>query len=187
MDIFLSSPHNQWVMLSLLFTNTTKTPYTEKLFLPWLRRTEKIMPPIPEEQVELILVDDKTIQTLNFEWRGLNKPTDVLSFANREVEEEGMRALRLHGEESVFIEDASVASSGVSKSSGGLPIASSLGQIFISIPTARRNAKAMNQSLEKELQFLFVHGLLHLLGYDHQTSAQEKEMLKNAYRILGRG
>jgi probable rRNA maturation factor len=61
-----------------------------------------------------------------------------------------------------------------------------VGQVFISIPTARRNAKTMKQSLEEELQFLFVHGLLHLLGFDHQTPEQEKEMLKYAYKILGR-
>lgn len=187
-------------MLSLLFTNTTKTPYTEKLFLSLLRHAEKILPSIPEQEVELVLVNDKTIQALNFEWRGLNKPTDVLSFANREVEEEeGMGAPRLPGEESVSIEDASVASrlenvtefrgrgtGGDSKSSEGLSIISSLGQIFISIPTARRNAKTMKQSLEEELQFLFVHGLLHLLGYDHQTPEQEREMLGWAYQILGR-
>jgi len=132
------------------------------------------------------LVDDKTIQTLNFEWRGLNKPTDVLSFANREVEEEGMSMPSLPGEEFGSIRDASAASSRESKFRGELPALFSLGQIFISVPTARRNAKTMKQSLEEELQFLFVHGLLHLLGYDHRTPAQEKEMLRYAYKILGR-
>ncbi|MFA6436055.1 MAG: rRNA maturation RNase YbeY, partial [Candidatus Gracilibacteria bacterium] len=107
---------------------------------------------------------------------------------NREVGEE-MNTPRLPGEESVFFGDAS-AISGLARAEAevieGGPIVSSLGQIFISIPTARRNAKTMKQSLEEELQFLFVHGLLHLLGFDHQTPEQEKEMLKYAYKILGR-
>ncbi|MFA5842707.1 MAG: rRNA maturation RNase YbeY [Candidatus Gracilibacteria bacterium] len=175
-------------MLSLLFTNTTKTPYTEKLFLLLLRSAEKKLPAIPEQEVELVLLNDREIQKLNHEWRGLNKPTDVLSFANREVGEE-MNAPSLPREESISIGDASAAS-GLARAEAavieGGPIVSSLGQIFISIPTARRNAKTMKQSLEEELQFLFVHGLLHLLGFDHQTPEQEKEMLKYAYKILGR-
>ena len=62
----------------------------------------------------------------------------------------------------------------------------SLGQIVISVPAAQRNADEMNQSLEEELRFLFIHGLLHILGYDHQTTPDETEMMTLAYEILGR-
>ncbi|MBU0981894.1 rRNA maturation RNase YbeY [Patescibacteria group bacterium] len=61
-----------------------------------------------------------------------------------------------------------------------------LGQIIISVDRAKQQAKDLNQTLEEELRFLFVHGLLHLLGYDHQTPAEEKKMLTRAYKILGR-
>lgn len=61
-----------------------------------------------------------------------------------------------------------------------------LGEIFICIPYARRQAQKIGQTLEEELQFLFVHGLLHLFGYDHKKPREEKHMKLLTYRILGR-
>lgn len=61
-----------------------------------------------------------------------------------------------------------------------------LGQIVISVPQAARQAEQIGQSLDEELKFLFVHGFLHLLGYDHETPDEEAEMLEKAYKILGR-
>lgn len=61
-----------------------------------------------------------------------------------------------------------------------------LGQIIISVETAERQAKELGQSLDDELQFLFTHGLLHCLGYDHQTPEEEAEMLEKAYALLER-
>lgn len=62
----------------------------------------------------------------------------------------------------------------------------SIGQIVISIETAEEQAKELGQSLEDELQFLFTHGVLHLLGYTHDTEENEKAMLAETYRVLGR-
>lgn len=61
-----------------------------------------------------------------------------------------------------------------------------IGQIVISVETAEEQAKELGQSLEDELQFLFTHGLLHLLGYTHDNEEDEKIMLAETYRILGR-
>ncbi len=61
-----------------------------------------------------------------------------------------------------------------------------LGQIVISVQRAEEQAEELGQSLEEELQFLFVHGLLHLLGYDHETPEEEAQMLEKAYTLLGR-
>lgn len=58
------------------------------------------------------------------------------------------------------------------------------GEIFISIDTAKLQAKEKGHSLEKELEILFVHGLLHLMGFDHQNDAEEEEMEDYAKRIL---
>lgn len=153
--------------MQLLFTNEAaplfapSAPYfTAQFFEPLLKKALKILksPPIfekiPETEVELVLLDDPAMQAINKQTRGLDKPTDVLSFANREVVPATRRG--------------------------------SLGQIFISLPAAQRNADEMNQSLKKELHFLFIHGLLHILGYDHQTPADETKMMSIAYQILGR-
>ncbi len=96
-------------------------------------------------EVALRLVDDAAIRELNRDYRGKDKPTDVLAFAQREAPP-GL---------------TSVASVDV------------LGDIVISVPTARRQAK---RGLHAELLFLTSHGLCHLLGYDHRTDAEEAAM-----------
>ncbi len=143
-------------MLKLHFSNETGTSLESSFFTPLIRETEKRVSGISETELEFSLVDDSTIQQINKQSRGLDKPTDVLSFANRELEDPDSEDKK------------------------------SLGQIVISIPAAQRNADEMGQSLEEELRFLFVHGLLHILGYDHQTPSEETEMMTLAYEILGR-
>ncbi|MEK7145749.1 MAG: rRNA maturation RNase YbeY [Patescibacteria group bacterium] len=61
-----------------------------------------------------------------------------------------------------------------------------LGQIIISVDRAHDQAKELSQSLEEELRFLFTHGLLHILDYDHEEPEDEKLMLEKAYKLLGR-
>lgn len=58
-----------------------------------------------------------------------------------------------------------------------------LGDIFISVPTAKRNAKVHNVSLKKEIIHLFIHGLLHLLGYDHESDNKEWEVIISKLKI----
>ncbi|MBP9718180.1 rRNA maturation RNase YbeY [Candidatus Gracilibacteria bacterium] len=60
------------------------------------------------------------------------------------------------------------------------------GEIFISVPYARRQAAQIKQSLNEELKFLFVHGLLHVFGYDHMKEIEEKHMLDLTYAVLKR-
>ncbi len=142
-------------MIKLNLINEIKADFKEEDFAPLLEKAATLFE-IPEQEVELVLIGDAEIQRINQETRGKDTPTDVLSFANREIGEESMRDEH------------------------------SLGQIFISIETAAKNAAEMSQSLEEEVKFLFVHGLLHCLGYDHQTPEQEEEMKEIAYKILGR-
>lgn len=61
-----------------------------------------------------------------------------------------------------------------------------LGEIFICIPYARRQARQLGQSFKEEVRFLFLHGLLHLFGYDHKKPKEERHMKSLTYRILGR-
>ncbi len=143
-------------MIQLIFTNETNARFTEETFAPLLENTESHLGPITEKELELILVHDPEMRALNMKTRQIDTPTDVLSFANREVEDPTLK----HPD--------------------------SLGQIFISIDTAQKNAGEMQQSLEDEVKFLFIHGVLHLLGYDHQTPEEESTMKAAAYEILGR-
>lgn len=114
-------------------------------------------------EVVVSLVDDERIRELNRDYRDKDALTDVLSFAIQESDEEEPMIL--------FEEDDDV------------PV-EPLGDIIISIPTAVRQAKEYGHSLERELAFLAVHGFLHLVGYDHLTEEDEKEMFGRQETIL---
>lgn len=108
-------------------------------------------------QVSLLICGDNRIQKLNREFRHKDKPTDVLSFPSFE----NLRKIS-PGEDEVF-----------------------LGDLAISIPTARRQAKEFRISVWDEFIHLYFHGLLHLIGYDHEVSdAEEKLMQKWEDRAL---
>lgn len=101
--------------------------------------------------VALRLTDDATIHVLNRDWRGKDRPTDVLAFAQRE---------------------AAAADAGL------------LGDIVISVDTARRQAK---RGLYAELLHLASHGLCHLLGYDHRDDEEERVMNARAAALRREG
>jgi probable rRNA maturation factor len=114
---------------------------------------------LPPTEVSVTLLDDEGIQRLNREYREVDRPTDVLSFPLWEPNE-------------------------LWESVDGEPV--SLGDIFISVPRAEEQAAEYGHSFERELGFLAVHGFLHLLGYDHSTEAEEKEMFTRQEEILER-
>jgi len=114
---------------------------------------EKIAAALTTQPVELIITDNIHIQELNHSYRDKNAPTDVLSFPM----------------EAPFTE-ATVF---------GLP----LGSIVISAEYAEEKAKNYGHTVQDELTLLFIHGLLHLLGYDHETDhgemrAKERELIE---------
>ncbi|MDH6652435.1 UNVERIFIED_ORG: putative rRNA maturation factor [Bacillus sp. PvP124] len=110
-------------------------------------------------EVSVTFVDNDRIQEINHQYRYKNQPTDVISFALEEMGEDEMQII---GDE--------------------LPRV--LGDIVISIPKAHEQAEEYNHSFMRELGFLTVHGFLHLLGYDHETSEDEKEMFTRQKDIL---
>lgn len=107
--------------------------------------------------VDILITDNHTIQKYNAQYRNKNHPTDVLSFS--------------------FLEDQS------SPLKDQVPL---LGQIVISYQKAKSQAKAYGHTLLREYHFLFVHGLLHLIGYNHETASDEKKMLAMQDAILGK-
>jgi probable rRNA maturation factor len=138
----------------------------------WLGQlAEELPPPLraPAYSLGLRLCDDASIQELNRDWRGLDRPTDVLAFAaleSAEGEELPFLPLPEEGEEGEALE---------------------LGDVVISLDTAARQAEEHGHGLERELLFLASHGLLHLLGWDHPDEASLAVMLRRQERLLGDG
>ncbi|MFZ5826061.1 MAG: rRNA maturation RNase YbeY [Bacillota bacterium] len=108
-------------------------------------------------EVSITFVDDEAITDLNRDHRGLAKPTDVLSFS------------QLEGEELASLPE-------------GEPVP--LGDIVISLERCLTQAADYGHSLERELGFLTAHGMLHLMGYDHQTPEDEAAMMAKTEEIL---
>ena len=109
-------------------------------------------------EVDVSLVDFESIQQINRDYRGIDKITDVISFAFNDDKSE-LGAIK-----------------------GDVPRL--LGEIFICVPRALEQAKEIGNTPERELSFLFCHGLLHLLGYDHMKKCDEEIMFPLQERIL---
>lgn len=116
----------------------------------------------PAAEVGVLLVNDRYIHQLNREYRGVDRPTDVLSFAMQESTEE----------EPTIV-------GGCEEDEGDL-----LGDIIISMETAARQAEEYGHSLEREVAFLAVHGFLHLIGFDHLEEADAHVMRGREEAIL---
>lgn len=112
-------------------------------------------------EVDVNLVGDEEIHQINKEYRNVDRITDVISFA--------------------FNDDKSELGQILDKNIPHL-----LGEIFICIPQALRQASQIGNSDDRELSFLFVHGLLHLLGYDHMKEEDAKVMFALQEEILNK-
>lgn len=102
----------------------------------------------------VIFVDNETIRKINNDYRNIDRETDVISFA-------------LEDNEEITFEFGRV-----------------LGDIYISVPKMKSQAKEYGHSEKREMAFLTIHGLLHLLGYDHMNKEDEKIMFKEQEDIL---
>lgn len=110
----------------------------------------------PEDtEVSILLTDDRQIRELNRDYREIDAPTDVLSFSQTEGEEVGQG-----------VED------------------NLLGDVVISVETAERQASEAERSTDEEVDMLLVHGLLHLLGYDHADPEDAKHMFARQEELL---
>ncbi|NLU51858.1 MAG: rRNA maturation RNase YbeY [Clostridiaceae bacterium] len=115
-------------------------------------------------EVVITLTDNDEIREINKEYRGIDKPTDVLSFPVLEY---------VNGKPEILPSDIDPVTKRVS-----------LGDIIISVEKANEQAEAFGHSTEREFAFLAVHGMLHLLGYDHETVDEEKVMFSKQEEIL---
>lgn len=117
---------------------------------------------VEDGEVALTFVDDETMHRLNLQYRGIDRTTDVLSFAMQESIDEELDIEFMEDEEEEVL----------------------LGDIIISVPKAIAQAEDYGHSFEREIGFLFIHGFLHLIGYDHGTEEEEKDMTERQERIL---
>lgn len=149
-------------MIKFGFANETRKRIAKADFEKLAKKFYKVMKDVVDKKlfgrdglVDLVIVNDETIQAMNKEYRGKDKPTDVISFAYLDVTE-------YEQEEGDVI----------------------TGDIFISVETAEKQAKEKNHSRQREMEILFVHGLLHCFGFDHNTDEEEAEMEKWAKKII---
>ena len=155
-------------------------PFRRKVSRPWLRRLSLLTlaseaeagTVIAGRDISLLIADDCTLQDLNRRYRGLDEVTDVLAFSP--------------------IHAGSDASDGEGPPPDGAPFlrgdggAETLGDVAISYPQAERQARERGIALRRELALLVVHGLLHLLGYDHDKPEEERRMWERQDAILAR-
>lgn len=127
-----------------------KYSYIKKVIKRTLKKLDAL-----DAYLSVIFVCEKEIRDINREYRGIDKVTDVISFALEDsgslIEKENIRVL---------------------------------GDIYICIPRCLEQAEEYGHSVKRELSFLTVHGLLHLLGYDHVKKEDEEVMFKLQELIL---
>lgn len=143
--------------MDVLFENTTDIKVNEELINSVIAESLRYEGVSDNCEVSVTIVDNDEIHSINLKHRGIDRPTDVLSFPLIDFEKETLP------------DDGSKIY---------------LGDIIISIEKAEEQAKEYGHSLDREIGFLTAHSMLHLLGYDHMVEDEEKIMFKKQEEIL---
>lgn len=149
-------------METMIINQQSKVPYNKKLqeiIVKVANATAKLCKLPMNTEVSIMIVDNSYIQELNLIYRGQNQPTDVLSFAMNEL-----------GDDEPELDI-----------SGDINI---LGDIVVSLELALIQGEEYEHGLERELGYLVAHGMLHLLGYDHENDEEKKLMRKLEEKIM---
>jgi probable rRNA maturation factor len=120
---------------------------------------ESVAPPY---EISLVFTNPETVQRLNRDYRGVDEPTDVIAFYMLPQKENSP----------TFV----LPPDGITR----------LGEVIISYPQAVEQSREQGHSVDKELALLIIHGILHLLGYDHQQTEEEKRMREREQELLGK-
>ena len=136
------------------FTIVDEYGYSDYGYLKKIIRRALKMEKVRSADLTIVFIDDVKMQALNKKYRGLDRTTDVLSFA--------------------FEDNAHLQYN-----------RRQLGEIYVSIPRMQNQAREYGHGEKRELAFLVVHGILHLLGYDHTLSKEaEVEMFNKQELVL---
>jgi probable rRNA maturation factor len=111
-------------------------------------------------EVSLVFTDSETVRQLNRDYRGVDEPTDVLAFYMLPQKE--------------LDSSFALPPDGITR----------LGEVVVSYPQATEQAKQQGHSTERELALLVIHGILHLLGYNHEEREQEEKMRARERQLL---
>ncbi|AUS96388.1 rRNA maturation RNase YbeY [Clostridium thermosuccinogenes] len=117
-------------------------------------------------EIDILLVDDEKIREINNEHRNIDSPTDVLSFPMVDMKE----GVIISDEGDYDLDENTLI----------------LGDIVVSLETAKRQAEEYGHSFERELAFLVTHGSYHLLGFDHMEPEEEKRMMEKQEAVLSK-
>lgn len=142
----------------------------------WIRAVVRgVLSTQPEwlsENVSVVIADDESVAELNRAHRGLNETTDVLSFSNR-------HSGKYYGDDEghTLVDDDTefVLPPGFS---------ADLGEVVVSYPQVERQAREAGHTAQKELVIMLAHGILHLLGYDHERQAEAVEMFSLQDQVM---
>lgn len=129
-------------------TDQTNWNEYESRFQEILEKTRNVLKIDKDYEISIILVDAKEIHQINKDYRNIDRPTDVISFALKDSDDD------------FFIDEVDLE----------------LGDIFINIEAVVNQAREYGHSECREISFLCTHGILHLLGYDHMSEEDEKVM-----------
>ncbi len=133
-----------------VFTEGVKLPYGEvtrqKIKKIAAAAADRLV--LNSARITIIITDDAYIRTINKEYRSIDRPTDVISFANRDNPFPDIDASQ-----------------------------EEIGDIYISIEQAERQSHEYRVSLIDEMKRLIIHGILHLVGYDHERSDEDEEVM----------
>lgn len=140
----------RWIMEINITNQSSQKKWSryKKDFLLIAQRAQEVLKLEDEYSMSVIFVDPEEIHEINKTYRNIDRPTDVISFA-----------LRDEADDYEMMEEDN-----------------ELGDIFINIQAIVDQASEYGHSMRREVCFLFTHGLLHLLGYDHMCEEDEKQM-----------
>ncbi len=146
--------------MTLLIKNFTKHRLDKKHLGKVVDKTLKVAGFRGPVEISLVITGEKRIRSLNRRYRNVDRVTDVLSFGNELTEDR----------KSEFINPPDKITY--------------LGEIFICYPQAEKQAKQKKHSVRRELTILLIHGVLHLLGYDHKSDWEKSRMECKEKKIL---
>ena len=158
-EVYVDNTYDEDLLTSNFHQDCLSIPWSNWL-QTWLEVLYPHLPLADSYELSLKFVSDRQMQTLNYQYRQQNKPTDVLAFASLEANVPQPK------DTSYLLE----------------PLY--LGDLVISLDTAAKQAQQQGHSLRRELAWLSAHGLLHLLGWDHPDDSSLQKMLDLQTELL---